>query len=193
MPNQIKPRFADLKNSNSGYIFYALVFSIFLFLQTGCVKQIGQYPCEANECFGQDLWQNSIDYIAAHNFPKERYQGKVYADKLNNAWTTSDNYVNISEDLLTKLAAMGDSYVVSVSAHEIAHIRSHHYSRKASLSQFSSVASPGAGPFSYRAKKHKAKLSRKHELEADMLAVQYMENAGYQKGRLFKISKMDEK
>jgi predicted Zn-dependent protease len=49
------------------------------------------------------------------------------------------------------------------------------------LSQFSSVGSPGAGPFSYRAKKHKAKLSRENELEADRLAVEYMINAGYEK------------
>jgi Zn-dependent protease with chaperone function len=142
---------------------------------------MGQHPCATDECFGQEYWQKAIDHIADHNFPEEQYFGKVYSDRLNNAWTTDDNKVNISEDLLKELVYLGKPYLLSVSAHEIAHIRSHHYSRKASLSQFSSVGSPGAGPFSYRAKKHKAKLSRENELEADRLAVEYMINAGYEK------------
>ena len=167
--------------TNPGLAVCVLIFLALLFVQTGCAKQMGQYPCAADECFGQDIWQKSIDRIASHNFPKEHYYGRVYTDRLNNAWTTDDNYVNISEDLLIKLVSMGDTYVLSVSAHEIAHIRSHHFSRKASLSQFSSVVSPGEGPFSYRAKKHKAKLSRENELEADELAAQYMENAGYKR------------
>ena len=158
-----------------------LVFLALLFVQIGCAKQMGQYPCAADECFGQDIWQESIDRIAADNFPEEQYYGKVYSDRLNNAWTTDDNNVNISEDLLTKLAYKGEAYVLSVSAHEIAHIRSHHYSRKASLSHVSTYGSLSTSPFSYRAKKYKAMISRKHELEADLLAVQYMENAGYER------------
>ena len=173
-------RSVSLKQLHSGSVLFALLCFSLMLMQIGCVKPMGQHPCEVNECFGQDIWQESIDRIAAHNFPEEHFYGKVYSDLLNNAWTTDDNDVNISEDMLTRLAHMGDAYVLSVSAHEIAHIRSHHYSRKASLSQFSSVGSPSEGPFSYRTKKHKAKLSRKHELEADKLAVQYMQKAGYQ-------------
>ena len=156
-----------------------LIFYILLFVQTGCAKQMGIHPCTVDECFGQDIWQESIDRIVAHNFPEKQYFGKVYSDRLNNAWTTDDNNVNISEDLLTKLAFLGDAYVLSVSAHEIAHIRSHHYSRKASFSHASSIDSLSTGPFSYRTRRYKAKLSRQHELEADMLAVQYIKNAGY--------------
>ena len=181
MRNQIKTRSSGLTNSNSERILYALIFSILLFLQTGCATQLGQHPCAADECFGQENWQTAINHIVYHNFPEEQYFGKVYSDRLNNAWTTDNNKVNISEDLLTKLVSLGKPYLLSVSAHEIAHIRSHHYTRKASLSQFSFDDSPGAGPFSYRAKKHKARLSRENELEADRLAVQYMINAGYQK------------
>jgi Zn-dependent protease with chaperone function len=152
---------------------------------------MGQHPCAANECFGQDIWQESINRITTHNFPEEHYYGKVYSDPLNNAWTTDDNNVNISEDLLSKLVHRGDSYVVSVSAHEIAHIRSHHYSRKASLSHVSSLGSLNTDPLSSEEEKHKAvaMLSRKNELEADMLAVQYMENAGYQKEDYLKFLK----
>lgn len=183
MSKQREPQSLSLRNLSSGLVLKVLIFLVLLFMQTGCASQMGQHPCAANECFGQDIWQESINRIATHNFPEEQYYGKVYSDLLNNAWTTDDNNVNISEDLLSKLAHMGDSYVLSVSAHEIAHIRSHHYSRKASLSHVSSLGSLNTGPLSSKEGKHRAvaMLSRKNELEADMLAVQYMENAGYQK------------
>ncbi len=170
-----------LKNRNSGLVFHALIFSILLFMQTGCATQLGQHPCAVDECFGQDIWQKAIDRIVAKNFPEEQYYGRVYSDRLNNAWTTHDTNVNISEDLLTKLILLGDPYLLSVSAHEIAHIRSDHYSRKASLSYVSSIGSQDTNPFTYREKRLKAvaRVSRKHEIEADMLAVQYMEKAGY--------------
>jgi len=166
-----------------------------LFMQIGCVKQMGQHPCAVDECYGQDVWQQAIDHIAAHNFPEEQYIGKVYSDRLNNAWTTDDNKVNISEDLLTKLIHMGDAYILSVSAHEIAHIRSHHYSLKASLSQVSLLGSLDSDHFSRQKKKHEAeaRLSRKHELEADKLAVQYMEKAGYHRKDYLKFLKWMEK
>ncbi len=181
MPKQRKPNFPGPRNFNSGLSLHVLIFLALLFVQVGCAKQMGQHLCAVDECFGQDMWQESIDRIATHNFPEEQYYGKVYSDQLSNAWTTNDNNVNISEDLLTKLVYMGDAYIASVTAHEIAHIRSHHYSRKASLSHVSSFDSQDTGPFSYRARKHKARLSRQNELEADQLAVQYMENAGYKK------------
>ena len=168
---------------NSGFVLYALIFSFLLIMHTGCAKPMGQHLCAADECFGQDIWQQSIDRIAGHNFPGEHYEGKVYSDPLNNAWTTHDTNVNISEDLLSRLVTKGDAYVSSVSAHEIAHIRSHHYSRKASFSYVSSLGSLATDPFSYRGKRQRAMamLSRKHELEADMLAVQYMKKAGYRR------------
>ena len=169
------------RNLKSGRTLLALIFPIMLFMQIGCVKQMGQHPCAVEECFGQDAWQQAIDHIATHNFPEEHYFGRVYSDRLNNAWTSNDNKVNISEDLLSKLIHMGDTYVLSVSAHEIAHIRSHHYSRKAALSHASFLGSLNKDSFSYQEERHKAVavLSRKHELEADRLAVQYMEQAGY--------------
>lgn len=181
MPIQRNHQISSFKILNSGVAFYALIFSILLFMQTGCAKQLGQHPCAANECFGQDIWQKAIDQITAHNFPEEQFYGKVYSDPLNNAWTTDDNNVNISEDLLSRLIHMGDAYVLSVSAHEIAHIRSNHYQRKVTLSNISSLDSQITDSFSYPKDEHKmvAMLSRKHELEADMLAVQYMEKAGY--------------
>lgn len=181
MSTQSDSQTLSSKILNSGVVFHALIFSILLFMQIGCAAQLGQHPCAANECFGQDVWQNAIDQISAHNFPEEQFYGKVYSDPLNNAWTTNDHNVNISEDLLYKLIVMGDAYVLSVSAHEIAHIRSNHYFRKAALSNISSLGSQITDSFSYPKDEHKivAMLSRKHELEADMLAIQYIEKAGY--------------
>jgi len=181
MSIQKEPQNPSLTSLIPRPVVHALIYSILLFVQVGCTKQLGQYPCSANECFGQDIWQEAIDQIAVHNFPEKQFHGRVYSDPLNNAWTTNDNNVNISEDLLSKLIYMGDAYVLSVSAHEIAHIQSNHYSRKAALSHVSSLGSLITDPFSYLEDEHKiaAMLSRKHELEADMLAIQYMENAGH--------------
>lgn len=181
MPIQRKLQILGLINMNSGFVLYVLIFSILLIMHTGCTKPMGQHLCAAGECFGQDIWQQSIDRIVAYNFPEERFYGKVYSDRLNNAWTTHDQNVNISEDLLSRLATMGETYVLSVSAHEIAHIQSHHYARKASLAYVSSLGSHSDDPFSYRGKRQRAMalLSRKQEMEADMLAVQYMGKAGY--------------
>lgn len=183
MLTQREAQTPSLKNLNSGLVVHALIFSILLFMQIGCATQLGQHPCAANECFGQDIWQNAIDQIAAHNFPEEQYYGKVYSDPLNNAWTTGNHNVNISEDLLSKLIFMGDAYVLSVSAHEIAHIRSNHYARKATLPSVSSLGSPITNPLPIPEDREKAMamLSRNHELEADRLAIQYMENAGYRR------------
>ena len=176
-------QFSGFKGLSSGVVIRTLIFSALLFIQTGCAKQLGQHLCASDQCFGQDSWQQSIDRITAFNFPEEHYHGSVYSDRLNNAWTTNDTNVNISEDLLYKLVIMGDAYVSSVSAHEIAHIQSHHYSRKASLPYISSLGSSATDSFSYRGKRQKAlaMLSRQHELEADLLAVQYLEKAGYRR------------
>lgn len=160
-----------------------------LVLQTGCAAQMAKFPCEADVCYGQAAWQSAVDRIAAGNFPDEPFEGRVYADRLNNAWTTFDDDVNITEDLLYALSREGEPYVLSVAAHEIAHLRSDHFFEKATHSYvlyFKSLFSretiqSGARHGSHEPTPSNAELSRRQEFEADVLAVQYLQKAGYGK------------
>jgi predicted Zn-dependent protease len=160
-----------------------------LILQTGCAAQLAQHPCSADACYGQGRWQAAIDRTAATNFPGETFSGKVYADRLHNAWTTFDDDVNITADLLYELSRAGEPYVLSVAAHEIAHLRSDHFLQKATHSYilyFKSLVGlhkikSGARHGPHESDPSIAALSREQEFEADRLAVQYLTKAGYNK------------
>jgi len=160
-----------------------------LVLQTGCAAQMAKFPCEADACYGQAGWQSAVDRIAASNFPDEPFEGRVYADRLNNAWTTFDDDVNITEDLLYALSRAGKPYVLSVAAHEIAHLRSDHFFEKATHSYILYFKSLFSRETIQSGARHSpqgpdpaiAELSRRQEFEADVLAVQYLQKAGYGK------------
>lgn len=158
-------------------------------LQTGCAAKMAKFPCEADACYGQAGWQSAIDRITSSNFPDEPFEGKVYADRLHNAWTTFDHDVNITEDLLYELSRAGEPYVLSVAAHEIAHLRADHFLQKATRSYilyFKSLVGlhtikSGARHGPHEPDPSIAALSREQEFEADALAVQYLQKAGYGK------------
>ncbi|CAI2717659.1 M48 family metalloprotease [Nitrospina watsonii] len=157
-----------------------------LLMQSACAAQMAQLPCGPDTCAGQNRWQESIDQIAAKNFPGEEFEGVVYKDRLSNAWTTFDHRVHITEDLLHGLSRVGETYLLSVAAHEMAHIEADHFLKKATqtyVQWFKSL-------FDHDKYKNSARqvpgamdpeiaaMSREHEFEADRLAVRYLHKLG---------------
>ncbi|WP_042251387.1 M48 family metalloprotease [Nitrospina gracilis] len=159
---------------------------ILLMLQSACATQMAQLPCEPSACSGQNRWQESIDHIASKNFPGEEFEGVVYKDRLSNAWTTFDHRVHITEDLLDALNRAGEPHLLSVAAHEMAHIEADHFVEKATKTymqwfkslfdhdQYKNSARQVPGGIDPEV----AAMSREHEFEADRLAVCYLQKLG---------------
>ncbi|MGP0629021.1 M48 family metalloprotease [Nitrospina sp. 32_T5] len=159
---------------------------ILLTFQSACAAQMAQLPCGPGTCAGENRWQESIDQIAAKNFPGEEFEGVVYKDRLSNAWTTFDHRVHITEDLLNALGRAGQPHLLSIAAHEMAHIQSEHFLKKATktyVQWFQSLFNHDDYKNSARhvpggMDPEVAAMSREHEFEADRLAVRYLEKLG---------------
>ena len=49
------------------------------------------------------LWKTALDTVTQANFPDEKYNAVVHYADYSNAWVTSDNDINITDDLLHRL------------------------------------------------------------------------------------------
>ena len=147
------------------------------------------HPGKSLDCLNAtDLFGQSLYKVVAANFPNELgfYKPVVHRASFSNAWVTTGGKINITLNLLRKLDETGRICVIS---HELAHLKSNHYYSKAGISVFTSAAMSAAGVFvpgmSYL--DHVVNpvvtnaFGRQFELDADKLAVEYIQKAGLTK------------
>jgi Zn-dependent protease with chaperone function len=173
----------------SAFILIApLTLTLFL---VGCAGPNTQicHPSKSLDCLNAtDIWEQSLRKVVVANFPDESsfYKPVVHRAKFSNAWVTTGGEINITLNLLRKLDETGRICVIS---HELAHLRSNHYYSKAGISIFTSAAMSAAGAFvpgmSYLDHVVNPAVTnafgRQFELDADKLAVEYIQKAGLTK------------
>ena len=129
--------------------------------------------------------QRAIDTIVLANFPERAglYKARMWKDSGQNFALTSINpEIHISTTLYM---ALSWNELVAVMAHELAHQEENHPQISAGVNStiwLADIASWFILPwliFSPADELAKAAFSRHVEMEADILAVQYLENAGY--------------
>ena len=135
-----------------------------------------------------DIWRQSLNKVVAANFPDELgfYKPIVHKASFSNAWVTTGGEINITFNLLRRLDATGRICVVS---HELAHLKSSHYYSKTGISAFTTAAMSVAGSFvpglGYLNRVVNPVVTnafgRQFELNADKLAVTYIQKAGLAK------------
>ncbi|MBT3923782.1 MAG: M48 family metallopeptidase [Nitrospina sp.] len=129
------------------------------------------------------LWKTAVGTVARANFPDEEYNAVVHYADFSNAWVTSGNDINITDDLLHQLSA---EQRMAVAAHEMGHLKAGHYYSTMGVSILTSIAFtvagafvPGLGYAEYAVKPLVVGgFSRPQELEADKLGVGYLQKAG---------------
>jgi len=142
-------------------------------------------PVKNCDLCAQDLllWKTALDTVTQANFPDEKYNAVVHYADYSNAWITSDNDINITDDLLHRLTK---EQRIAVAAHEIGHLKAGHYYSTLGVSILTSIAFslvnifvPGVGYAEYLVKPALlGSFSRPQELEADKLGVGYLQKAG---------------
>ena len=172
------------------YKIQILILLAFLFL-TSCAGPNTQicYPNKSQNCLNYtDIWGQSLNKVVAANFPDELdfYKPVVHEANFSNAWVTTGGEINITFNLLRKLEATGRICVIS---HELAHLKSNHYYAKTGISAFTTAAMSVAGSFvpglGYLNRVVNPVVTnafgRQFELNADKLAVGYIQKAGLSK------------
>mgnify|MGYP001169416076 CR=1 FL=1 len=165
-----------------------LTLAFFLFGCGGPNTQICNSSRSLDCSNATDIWGQSLYAVVAANFPNESnfYKPVVYRASFSNAWVTTGGEVNITLNLLRKLDRTGRICVIS---HELAHLRSNHYYSKAGISVFTSAAMSAAGVFipglSYLDHVVNPAVTnafgRQFELDADKLAIEYIQKVGLTK------------
>jgi len=163
----------------------------FVLLLVGCAGQNTQIcnPLKNQHCLNAtDTWGQSIDTVVAVNFPDElgSYKPVVHKADFSNAWVTTGGDINITYRLLTQLDEAGRICIIS---HELAHLKSNHYYSKTGVSIVTSALMtvagafvPGLGYLDYVVNPAVTNtFSRQFELNADKLAVEYIQKAGLTK------------
>jgi len=181
MVNRMAPKSAFI-------LSISLTLTLFL---VGCAGPNTQicHPRKSLDCLNAtDIWGQSLHKVVAANFPDESgfYKPVVHRAKFSNAWVTTGGEINITLNLLRKLDETGRICVIS---HELAHLRSNHYYSKAGVSIFTSAAMSAAEIFvpglSYLDHVVNPTVTnafgRQFELDADKLAIDYIQKAGLTK------------
>lgn len=128
------------------------------------------HPGKSLDCLNAtDLFGQSLYKVVAANFPDELgfYKPVVHRASFSNAWVTKGGNINITLNLLRKL---DETKRICIISHELAHLKSNHYYAKALRA--------------IRLRMSKARvfaLARQFELDADKLAVEYIQKAGLTK------------
>ena len=165
-----------------------LILAFFLFGCSGPNTQICHSSGSVDCSNATEIWGQSLYKVVAANFPDESnfYKPVVHRASFSNAWVTTGGEVNITLNLLRKLDETGRICVIS---HELAHLRSNHYYSKAGISVFTSAAMSAAGAFvpglSYLDHVVNPAVTnafgRQFELDADKLAIEYIQKVGLTK------------
>jgi hypothetical protein len=137
-----------------------------------------QYPraiCQDCET-SLNLWQETIDAIALSNFPDELgyYKAVIWKDRIDNAWVTRGREVNVTESFLNKL---NPTFRLSVAAHELAHLKLNHYYSRIGIIIVESD-NRDVGEFSDGSNMTPKGFGEDQEIEADRLALQYIQKIG---------------
>lgn len=162
------------------------ILSLFLILYIAGCASPARSLCGYEYC-GQDQWQKAINTITLANFPNETYEGVLWKDDFKNAWVTIGNTINITAEMNYHLVTQ--SRRAAVVAHEIAHLKKGHYYQHIGAVIVANAAIitaevyvPGSQYYSNSLGNiGVAAFSRKHESEADALAIKYLRKAGYSK------------
>ena len=165
-----------------------LVALIFIMSCAGPNTQIC-HPSQSQNCLNYtETWGKSLDRVVVANFPDEIgfYKPVVHKANFLNAWVTTGSEINISLKLLKKLDATGRICVIS---HELAHLKNNHYYSKIGISVFTTATMSVAGSFvpglGYLNRFVNPVVTntfgRQFELNADRLAVKYIQKAGLEK------------
>lgn len=162
-----------------------------LVFSAGCVGPNTQicHPAKNQNCLNySELWGKSLNRVVAANFPDELgfYKPIVHQANFSNAWVTTGGEINITLNLLRRLNETGRVCVIS---HELAHLKSNHYYSKTGISVFTTAAMSVAGTFvpglGYLNRLVNPAVTnafgRQFELNADRLAVKYVQKAGLEK------------
>ena len=175
----------DRQPNESNDMYRAIIPFIIVFILS--CSGPARFHC-GNEYCGQDEWQKAINIIYLANFPKDKpYKGVLWEDDFLNAWVTTGNSINITAKMLYELETQESR--VAVGAHEIAHLKQVHYYSNLGLAILANaliIVGEMYAPYSSQAtnpigRMGLAAFSRKHESEADRLAVQYLRKANYGK------------
>jgi predicted Zn-dependent protease len=158
-----------------------LLLTLIIALLVGC--QTTQKADCAGCVYDVYLWKTAVDKVAHANFPDEEFNAVVHYADFSNAWVTSGNDINITDDLLHRLSK---EQRVAVAAHEIGHLKAGHYYSTMGVSILTTIAFtvagafvPGLGYAEYAVKPLVVGgFSRPQELEADKLGVGYLQKAG---------------
>ena len=165
-----------------------LVALIFIMSCAGPNTQIC-HPSQSQNCLHYtEVWGKSLDRVVVANFPDEIgfYKPVVHKANFSNAWVTTGGEINISLKLLRKLDEIGRICIIS---HELAHLKSNHYYSKTGISALTTTAMTVAGTFvpglGYLNRVVNPLVTntfgRQFELNADRLAVRYIQKAGLEK------------
>lgn len=147
------------------------------------------HPSKSQDCLDYTgIWGQSLNRVVAANFPDELafFKPVVHKASFSNAWVTTGGEINITLNLLRKLDETGRICVIS---HELAHLKSSHYYSKTGISAFTTAAMSVAGSFvpglGYLNRVVNPVVTnafgRQFELNADKLAVRYIQKAGLEK------------
>jgi predicted Zn-dependent protease len=158
------------------------IFIILLITLLGGCQTVQETDC-AGCAYDIYLWKTAVDTVSQANFPDEEFNAVVHYADFSNAWVTSGNDINITDDLLHKLSK---EQRVAVAAHEIGHLKAGHYYSTMGVSILTSIAFtvagvfvPGLGYAEYAVKPLVVGgFSRPQELDADKLGVGYLQKAG---------------
>ena len=176
------------------FLVSLLTLAFFLFGCSGLNTQICHSSRSVDCSNATEIWGQSLYKVVAANFPDESnfYKPVVHRASFSNAWVTTGDKINITLNLLRKLDETGRICVIS---HELAHLKSNHYYTKAGVSVFTSAAMSAAGVFvpgmSYLDHVVNPAVTnafgRQFELDADKLAVEYIQKAGLMKADYLKF------
>ena len=161
-------------------------------------------PCDPKDNCAQEptrMMQRAIDEIVAANFPEraDLYKAVMWKDSGQTfAVTGAEPEIHLSTSLYVLLTW---NELVAVMAHELAHQEENHPRISAGVNSAIWVADKASwfiAPWLILSPVDelvKAKFSRHMEMEADVLAIQYLENAGYSKadylGLLERVAEME--
>ena len=163
------------------------IFNIFFgLLIVGCINALK--PCDSanfNTCaYIQTRWQKAINAVVAANFPADygKYQAVIWENPFDNAWVTKGREVNITRQFVSKL---GQSNLICVAAHELAHLKMGHYYSKVGIIIVNPEVNPSPRLKDRRGHYGTSKnwavpegFGKNQEKEADRLALEFIGRLG---------------
>ena len=148
------------------------------------LEETEKYNDEALQEYVRNLGEK---IVAVSEMPNEKFTFTLLDSPDLNAFATRDNYVYVNRGLLNYVS--NEAQLVSVLAHEIAHITQEHVIGQEEKATGARIISSIAGALSGSSEVYEATMEyanslikgrgRKNELEADEVGAEYMAKLGY--------------